>query len=74
MYRIPHYYRDQGAALLEGSVRFRVTSWNAPSSFQHGYDLLSPSGIPWQVTLPHHRLHAAQYMLASVISWWRRIW
>ncbi|KAJ7327601.1 hypothetical protein DFH08DRAFT_664468, partial [Mycena albidolilacea] len=46
-----HYYRDQGTAPLEGSVRFRVISWNAPSSFQHDYDLLSPSGLPWQVTL-----------------------
>ncbi|KAJ7821372.1 hypothetical protein B0H14DRAFT_3733908, partial [Mycena olivaceomarginata] len=46
-----HYYRDRDAAPLEGGVRFRVTSQNAPASFQHGHDLLLPSGLPWQVTL-----------------------
>ncbi|KAJ7082661.1 hypothetical protein B0H15DRAFT_1024426 [Mycena belliarum] len=37
---------------LAGSVRFRVTHDNAPSSFAHGHDLLTPSGAPWQVILP----------------------
>jgi hypothetical protein len=37
---------------LEGSIRFRVTSDNAPSSFNRGHDLLLPSGLPWQIALP----------------------
>jgi hypothetical protein len=37
---------------LEGSVRFRITSDNAPSSFDHGQDLLLASGMPWQVIFP----------------------
>ncbi|KAJ7808198.1 hypothetical protein B0H14DRAFT_3152204, partial [Mycena olivaceomarginata] len=47
------YYRDQDAAPLEGSVRFRITSDNAPSSFDHGQDLLLASGMLWQVIFPH---------------------
>jgi hypothetical protein len=47
------YYRQEAlAAPLEGSIRFRVTSNNAPLSFQHGRDLRLPSGSPWQITLP----------------------
>jgi hypothetical protein len=37
---------------LEGGVRFRVASDKAPSSFDHGHDLLLPSGLPWQIILP----------------------
>ncbi|KAF7334988.1 hypothetical protein MVEN_02249000 [Mycena venus] len=47
-----YYYRDRGAAPLEGGVRFRVTSNNTPSSFHRGHDLPSPSGIPWEINLP----------------------
>ncbi|KAF8148782.1 hypothetical protein K438DRAFT_1866824 [Mycena galopus ATCC 62051] len=46
-----YYYRDPHAAPLEGSVRFRITSDNLPSSFVHGQDLLLPSGAPWQIML-----------------------
>ncbi|KAJ7842953.1 hypothetical protein B0H14DRAFT_3690438 [Mycena olivaceomarginata] len=47
-----YYHRDPDAAPLEGSIRFRVTSDNAPSSFNRGHDLLLPSGLPWQIILP----------------------
>jgi hypothetical protein len=44
---------------MEGSVRFPVTPQNAPSSFQHGHDLLLPSGILWQIILPQVACRAA---------------
>ncbi|KAF8133594.1 hypothetical protein K438DRAFT_1883731 [Mycena galopus ATCC 62051] len=47
-----HYHRDRAAGPLEGSVRFRVTSGSAPSSFYDGHDLVLPSGCPWQILLP----------------------
>ncbi|KAJ6487645.1 hypothetical protein C8R45DRAFT_827249 [Mycena sanguinolenta] len=47
-----YYHQDQHAAPLEGSLRFRVTANNAPSSFDLGRDLLSPLGSPWQIILP----------------------
>ncbi|KAJ7887292.1 hypothetical protein B0H14DRAFT_2498314, partial [Mycena olivaceomarginata] len=47
-----YYNRNQDAAPLEGSLRFRVTSANASSSFEPGHDLLLASGVPWQITLP----------------------
>ncbi|KAJ7135707.1 hypothetical protein C8R44DRAFT_729270 [Mycena epipterygia] len=37
---------------LEGSLRFRVTPDNTPSSFSRGQDLLCPWGTPWQIMLP----------------------
>jgi hypothetical protein len=40
------------AAPLEVSVHFRITSHNDPSSFNHGHDLLLPSGVPSQISLP----------------------
>ncbi|KAJ7877501.1 hypothetical protein B0H13DRAFT_1893179 [Mycena leptocephala] len=46
-----YYHRDRRAAPLEGSIRFRVVSDNAPSSFRDGRDLLLPSGSPWQISL-----------------------
>ncbi|KAJ7361233.1 hypothetical protein DFH08DRAFT_843518 [Mycena albidolilacea] len=59
VYRFPtqstgffYYSRDRDAAPLEGSIRFRVTSDNAPSSFNRGHDLLLPSRLPWQIALP----------------------
>ncbi|KAJ7142649.1 hypothetical protein C8R44DRAFT_561450, partial [Mycena epipterygia] len=36
---------------LEGSLRFRVTSDNTPSSFPCGQDLLAAWGLPWHITL-----------------------
>ncbi|KAJ7452816.1 hypothetical protein FB451DRAFT_1409117 [Mycena latifolia] len=44
-------HSDPNAAPLAGSIRFRVTSDNSPSSFSGGHDLVAPSGYPWQVTL-----------------------
>jgi hypothetical protein len=46
-----YYHQDRRAAPLEGSIRFRVVSDNAPSSFRDGRDLLLPSGSPWQISL-----------------------
>ncbi|KAJ7278239.1 hypothetical protein C8J57DRAFT_1126142 [Mycena rebaudengoi] len=47
-----YYYSDSKASPLAGSVRLRATTSNAPSSFPQGHDLLLPSGMPWQISLP----------------------
>ncbi|KAF7344833.1 hypothetical protein MVEN_01644600 [Mycena venus] len=56
-----YYDRPQDAAPLEGGVRLRVVvpskaaaaSPRSPSStFHHGHDLLTPIGLPWQISLP----------------------
>ncbi|KAJ7458474.1 hypothetical protein FB451DRAFT_1273222 [Mycena latifolia] len=46
-----YYHADPHATPLEGSIRFRLTADNSPSSFPGGEDLVSASGFPWQVTL-----------------------
>ncbi|KAJ7708090.1 hypothetical protein B0H17DRAFT_451136 [Mycena rosella] len=46
-----YYHCDSGAGPLEGSIRFRLTPDNLPSSFLSGQDLLAPSGFPWQILL-----------------------
>ncbi|KAJ7240133.1 hypothetical protein B0H12DRAFT_1074841 [Mycena haematopus] len=46
-----YYHRDPDGAPLEGSIRFRITSDNSPSSFIHGHDLRMPSGRLWQIIL-----------------------
>ncbi|KAJ6463681.1 hypothetical protein C8R47DRAFT_78336 [Mycena vitilis] len=57
-----YFHTQPNAAPLEGSIRFRLTSKNDPSSFSCGQDLTLPSGAPWQVILPqlinarYHRL------------------
>ncbi|KAF7375695.1 hypothetical protein MSAN_00458900 [Mycena sanguinolenta] len=53
-----YYRRDQDAAPLEGSICLRVTSKNAPASFDNGHDLLLPSGLPWRIILPQIACHA----------------
>ncbi|KAF7352218.1 hypothetical protein MVEN_01185100 [Mycena venus] len=53
-----YYHRELDAAPLEGSIRFRVTSENSPSSFLNGQDLLLPSGSPWQILLPQLAVHS----------------
>ncbi|KAJ7110593.1 hypothetical protein C8R44DRAFT_856871 [Mycena epipterygia] len=47
-----YYHRKPHAAPLEGSLRFRVTPDDNPSSFPHGQDLLTPWGFPWELILP----------------------
>ncbi|KAJ7734126.1 hypothetical protein B0H16DRAFT_1578363 [Mycena metata] len=47
-----YYYRESGAAPLEGGIRFRRTRDHRPSSFPGGHDLLLPSGAPWELILP----------------------
>ncbi|KAJ7110600.1 hypothetical protein C8R44DRAFT_261603 [Mycena epipterygia] len=48
------YYRSEPSAEpLEGSLRFRLTPDDSPSSFPRGQDLLGPwGGLPWQIALP----------------------
>ncbi|KAJ7452812.1 hypothetical protein FB451DRAFT_1282155 [Mycena latifolia] len=46
-----YYYFDPEGAPLEGSIRFRVTADNSPSSFASGQDLVARSGFPWQYLL-----------------------
>ncbi|KAJ7708107.1 hypothetical protein B0H17DRAFT_1174310 [Mycena rosella] len=46
-----YYYSGSHAGPLEGSIRFRLTPDNSPSSFLSGQDLLTPSGFPWQILL-----------------------
>ncbi|KAJ7708103.1 hypothetical protein B0H17DRAFT_1325089 [Mycena rosella] len=46
-----YYHSDSRAGPLEGSIRFRLTPNNSPSSFLSGQDLLTPSGFPWQILL-----------------------
>ncbi|KAJ7907656.1 hypothetical protein B0H13DRAFT_2018229 [Mycena leptocephala] len=41
-----YYHKARDGAPLEGSLRFRVTTDSAPSSFPHGHDLLFRSGLP----------------------------
>ncbi|KAJ7150505.1 hypothetical protein C8R43DRAFT_1005984 [Mycena crocata] len=45
------YYNSQSPVVLDGSLRFRITSDSNPSSFHCGRDLLLPSGFPWQISL-----------------------
>ncbi|KAJ7137521.1 hypothetical protein C8R43DRAFT_607942 [Mycena crocata] len=53
-----YYHSDPHGALLEGSLRFRVTSdSNAASSFSRGSDLVFPSGYPWKINLPQLACH-----------------
>ncbi|KAJ7074843.1 hypothetical protein B0H15DRAFT_792677 [Mycena belliarum] len=47
-----YYHSQPHISPLAGSVRFRVTQDNAPFSFTGGHDLLTPSGVPWQIILP----------------------
>ncbi|KAJ7700380.1 hypothetical protein B0H17DRAFT_1047116 [Mycena rosella] len=46
-----YYQSDPQAGPLEGGVRLRVTPNNSPSSFPGGQDLLTPYGLPWQISL-----------------------
>ncbi|KAJ7278331.1 hypothetical protein C8J57DRAFT_1713199 [Mycena rebaudengoi] len=47
-----YYHSDPNHSPLAGSVRLRTTTDNAPSSFDHGQDLLTPAGMPWKITVP----------------------
>lgn len=41
-----------GSPYISGGVRFRLTSSSSPSAFALGTDLLTPKGLPWEITLP----------------------
>ncbi|KAJ7123253.1 hypothetical protein C8R43DRAFT_933050 [Mycena crocata] len=58
-----YYHPGICGAPLSGSLRFRLTASNNPASFPAGEDLLSPSGFPWQLSLP---LLAKGVKLASI--------
>ncbi|KAJ7458590.1 hypothetical protein FB451DRAFT_581593 [Mycena latifolia] len=46
------YYRSgHPLAPLSGSIRFRLTLDDSPSSFARGTDLMGPSGFPWRILL-----------------------
>ncbi|KAJ7082626.1 hypothetical protein B0H15DRAFT_852158 [Mycena belliarum] len=62
-----YYHSQPHISPLAGSVRFRVTQDNAPSSFAHGHDLLSPSGAPWQTLLPQIACRPTFKWLASYL-------
>jgi hypothetical protein len=47
-----YYHTQTDYPPLSASIRFRRTSSNDPSTFHEGEDLLAPSGIPWQISLP----------------------
>ncbi|KAJ7266856.1 hypothetical protein C8J57DRAFT_1068829 [Mycena rebaudengoi] len=47
-----YYHSDPTLSPLAGSVRLRTTTSDAPSSFPQGQDLLSPTGMSWQISLP----------------------
>ncbi|KAJ7082629.1 hypothetical protein B0H15DRAFT_952345 [Mycena belliarum] len=50
---------------MAGSVRFRVTQDNAPSSFARGHDLLTVDGAPWQMILPQIACRPSWAWIAS---------
>ncbi|KAJ7106914.1 hypothetical protein C8R44DRAFT_885605 [Mycena epipterygia] len=47
-----YYHSERSAGPLEGSLRFRLTPDNSPSSFFRGEDLRAPWGLPWEIILP----------------------
>ncbi|KAJ7106909.1 hypothetical protein C8R44DRAFT_322675 [Mycena epipterygia] len=47
-----YYHSEPSAGPLEGSLRFRLTMDNSPSSFVRGEDLHAPWGLPWEIVLP----------------------
>ncbi|EDQ98206.1 uncharacterized protein LACBIDRAFT_308127 [Laccaria bicolor S238N-H82] len=46
-----YYHQPQGAPLLSGEVRFRLTPNNLPESFSQGEDCLIPHGDIWKIPL-----------------------
>ncbi|KAK7044904.1 hypothetical protein R3P38DRAFT_2881558 [Favolaschia claudopus] len=47
------YYRhDRDAAFLGGNLRLRITNSGDPASFAEGADFVTPTGMPWQISLP----------------------
>ncbi|EDR13142.1 uncharacterized protein LACBIDRAFT_308650 [Laccaria bicolor S238N-H82] len=46
-----YYHQPQGAPLLAGEVRFRLTPNNLPESFSQGEDCLTPHGDIWKIPL-----------------------
>ncbi|KAF5351359.1 hypothetical protein D9758_008075 [Tetrapyrgos nigripes] len=45
-----YYYHPQNAPLFTGGLRFRVCPSSDPSTFQHGSDLLTRNGFPWELS------------------------
>ncbi|KAJ7183933.1 hypothetical protein C8R46DRAFT_1309190 [Mycena filopes] len=58
---------------LEGTLRFRLSTDDRPSSFDAGTDLLLPTGLPWKLLLPqllHHKLRkvSAQLLRENLVT------
>ncbi|KAJ6546049.1 hypothetical protein DFH09DRAFT_653247 [Mycena vulgaris] len=60
-----YYYSGPNAGPLEGGVRLRCTSDSSSSSFVRGQDLLGPSRLPWQISLPQVACRATYASLAN---------
>jgi len=46
-----YYRRSSDTSPTAGSIRFRITESHDPTTFRSGTDLLSPTGLPWQMPL-----------------------
>ncbi|KAJ7458586.1 hypothetical protein FB451DRAFT_1507970 [Mycena latifolia] len=46
-----YFHLGHQSAALSGSIRFRLTPDDSPSSFARGDDLVGPSGFPWSILL-----------------------
>ncbi|EDQ98207.1 uncharacterized protein LACBIDRAFT_308128 [Laccaria bicolor S238N-H82] len=59
-----YYHQPQGAPLLSGEVRFRLTPNSLPESFSQGEDCLTPHGDIWKIpllSLHGHKAHQNIY-------------
>lgn len=56
-----YFHQPQGAPLLAGELRFRLTPSDLPKSFSQGEDCMTPEGDVWKIPLfvlhsfPYHR-------------------
>ncbi|KAK7055903.1 hypothetical protein R3P38DRAFT_2682424 [Favolaschia claudopus] len=66
-----YFYRPRYSMPCEGGLRFRLAE--SPEDFESAQDLLSPNGLPWQISLPqiscreHYHLRD-QLLLESLVS------
>ncbi|KAK6975068.1 hypothetical protein R3P38DRAFT_3128011 [Favolaschia claudopus] len=66
-----YFYRPQYSMPCEGGLRFRLA--DSPEDFESAQDLISPNGLPWQISLPqiscreHYHLRD-QLLLESLVS------
>jgi hypothetical protein len=48
-----YYHHQSHMPTLASSIRFRCTSSPDPAEFNHGKDLLTEQGLPWNVSMPY---------------------